>query len=267
MIIDVGINKMLPETFGHLLTRCALLKDVRCEVIKNHDDNLWWPLTIDDWRLRLLIAGLSTRISYSMINTYRFVISNMETLGYEAVCQMTDQQLYNLLAPLGLHSTRAGFVRSMASFIHSHEHLYDLVNLPNDELITLIRTHVDGADYKVAQCCTLYAKGYYCGVIPIDSGMKDKLARCFGLRISHRPAGHEEMRREIENLVSQIDTRQIALQTGYNNLRFPKAGPLTWWTHLILIYYKRLYCNRPGPVCPIRQSQDGSTSSCYLHHE
>ena len=44
---------------------------VKEEIFKNYNNNLGWSIDIEDYRKRLLIAGLSTRIFYNMINSYR----------------------------------------------------------------------------------------------------------------------------------------------------------------------------------------------------
>jgi endonuclease III len=128
----------------------------------------------------------------------------------------------------------------------------EVLKLPNDQLIDLIAKGVSGVGYKVAQCCVLYAKGYHCGVIPLDSGMRDKLSLCIGLAVPKTPVGHEFMRKKLERMVAEIDCYEIAVKTGYQQLKLPQDRPLTWWTHLVLIYYKRLYCNHPKPPCPLR---------------
>jgi hypothetical protein len=178
---------------------------------------------------------------------------------------MNEKDIRRLLMPLGLTQLRAAFCGSMMEFINSHTYR-DLQSLNNDELISLIATGVYGAGFKVAQCCALYMKGYYCGVIPVDSGMRDKLSLCIGMRVSRTATGHEIMRRELERLVAQLDCRSIAAKTGYHKLSFPAEGSLSWWAHLVLIYYKRLYCNRPVHRCPLRTGPDAISGACSLHH-
>ena len=56
--------------FMKMIDICSKQQDVKEEVYKNHDENMWWPMSIKDGKKRLLIAGLSTRISYNMILTY-----------------------------------------------------------------------------------------------------------------------------------------------------------------------------------------------------
>src|ERR1017187_6986839 len=85
-----------------VIERCASLPDVRAEVRKNHDDNLWWPRAVEDWRLRMLFAGWSTRISYNMISSYQRVVARANSLGYQALCMLSDAELQEVVGPLGL---------------------------------------------------------------------------------------------------------------------------------------------------------------------
>ena len=218
----------------------------------------------------MLIAGLSTRISYAMISTYQSVVSTITAIGYPRLARLSDAELSAVVAPLGLQSARVKFCRSLMMFIDGlRRRNVSVETASNDELINLIQREVHGAGYKVAQCCVLYAKGYHCGAIPVDSGMRDKLSLCLGFRVARTPFGHEQMRKQLEALVSQIDCRAIAEHTGYGHLDFPMDRPLTWWVHLVLIYYKRRYCNRPLPQqCPLR-SEPGSEirGPCTLHRD
>jgi hypothetical protein len=251
--------------FATVLTNCARLPDVRQEVLKNHDDNRWWPNSVEDWRLRLVIAGLSARVSYAMIGTYSSVVSALNEVGYRRVARLPDPELAEILKPLGLVSARLAYCRSLVRFVERLEAVSGFQNPTNDALIHLMVREVQGAGYHVAQCCVLYARGYYCGVIPVDSGMRDKLSLCIGLRVPRTPQGYELMRKELERLVSEIDCRSIARQTGYRSLALPRDQPLTWWTHLVLIYYKRLYCNYHREICPIRLPAGVLSYPCELH--
>ena len=256
------------HTFECLLTRCALLPAVRAEVVKNHDNNLWWPLSVSDWRLRMLMAGLSTRVSYAMVTSYRTVMDSLNAIGYEALLSHRDDELAAILRPIGLTKARLRFYRSLTRFIASLPS--DAVfsgALSNDDLIQRIADNVDGSGYKVAQCCVLYARGYHCGVIPVDSGMRDKLSLCLGMTVAKTAKGHDSMRKQLEGLVARIDSRAIASNTGYDGLKFPATGSLTWWAHLVLIYYKRLHCNRlTGKPCPIRSPEVAQLAGpCALH--
>ena len=149
---------MTKEDFKKVLDVISQLPDVKTDVIKNHDNNLWWPTYIKDYRKRLLIAGLSTRISYNMINTYMSVIKTIDNYSYEEITSMNENKLNCIIKNLGLFNTRYKYIKSMIKFIDLHEN--DLLNKSNDELINLIANNVEGASYKVAQCCVLYMKGY-----------------------------------------------------------------------------------------------------------
>lgn len=157
--------------FMKMIDICSKQQDVKEEVYKNHDENMWWPMSIKNGKKRLLIAGLSTRISYNMILTYKKVIKEIDTYNFEEICLMSDERLVEIVKPLGLVKSRVTFLKSMIEFIKKYYEKIDY--LTNEELIDLIAKEVKGASYKVGECCTLYLRGYYCGVIPVDSGMKD----------------------------------------------------------------------------------------------
>lgn len=242
---------MTSKKMERVLSICSREDTVKYEVIKNHDDNMWWPENISDKKMRLIIAGLSTRISYSMINTYQQVILNLNDYSFEEIAKMDTEKLLAIIAPIGLHNTRITYIKSMICFI---ENFYDeLDKYNNDELIELISKNVQGASYKVAQCCVLYMRGYYCGVMPVDSGMKDVLLPCIGFAKYTGALSHEILRKELEEIVSTIDLASIVKENGYQGLiTLPKDKILTWWTHLVLIYFKRFFCNKHKPKqCPL----------------
>ena len=76
------------EKLKRILAICSSDESVKEEVVKNHDNNLWWPTDIADKRMRLLIAGLSTRISYNMIATYQQVVAKLNKHSYEEIIKM-----------------------------------------------------------------------------------------------------------------------------------------------------------------------------------
>ena len=84
---------MTKEEFKNIIDICASMPDVKEDVFKNHDNNMWWPLEIEDYKKRLLIAGLSTRISYNMINSYRKVINKLNEYSYEQIKSMTKEEM------------------------------------------------------------------------------------------------------------------------------------------------------------------------------
>jgi adenylate kinase family enzyme len=245
------------------LVECARLPDVRLEVLQNHDDNRWWPIKVKDWRLRMLLAGWSTRISYSMVSSYRTVVDACDQLGYQAVSTLPSSELELLIGSLGLFASRKAYRDSLAELLDSWEGR-DLMTLSNDNIIETIAQNVNGAGYKVAQCATLYAKGYHCGVFPVDSGMKDILAPCLGIRLPSGALAHEVMRRHIQKALEESPERYQVLrcQTGYSHLVMPKDSAPTWWAHLVLIYFKRLYCNTGVPERCMGDHDHGV--GCYI---
>ena len=203
---------MTKEELKKIINICSNQEEVREAVKKNHDNNLWWPLDVDDYKKRLLIAGLSTRISYNMIDSYRKVINNLNSYTYD-----------------------------------------EIKTLSNDELIKLIADNVNGASYKVAQCCVLYMRGYYSGIMPVDSGMKDVELPCLGFEQYKNAVGHDILRKELEKLTKDNNMKEIIKQNGYEELKVDDYNNATWFCHLVLIYYKRYFCNKHNPEnCPLK---------------
>jgi hypothetical protein len=249
-------SKELDQKLYNIVRACASLEDVKNEVFKNHDENRWWPLSIKDWRLRLVVAGWSSRISYRMISTYQRVVSEANKLGFDQMSVCSDEELVNIVKPLGLPRARIDYFRSVEQFLKRSGWTYEtLAHSDNDSLIKSFTEGVKGAGFKVAQCAILYAKGYHCGIIPIDSGMKDMLGPCLGLQLPRAPRAHEMMRIQIETLVKE-NARQyheLAERLGYGSLDMPKDHAPTWWVHLVLIYFKRMHCNERAPFhCPLK---------------
>jgi len=241
---------MTKEEFKKIIDICSAQKEVRDAVKKNHNNNLWWPLEVEDYRKRLLIAGLSTRISYNMIDSYRKVINNLNNYSYEEIKCMTEYQIVNIIKGLGLFNTRYKYLLSMINFIEKYDN--EIKTLSNDELIKLIADNVSGASYKVAQCCVLYARGYYSGIMPVDSGMKDIELPCLGFEEYRNALGHDILRRELERLVKNNNMEEIIKKNGYKELNVKDYNNATWFCHLVLIYYKRYFCNKHNPEnCPL----------------
>lgn len=243
-----------PEKYIEILRVCASQEEVRKEVLRNHDENLWWPLSIKDWKIRFLIAGLSSRVSYQMIKKFQQVREKLTQYSYEEIVSMPEKELRSILKPLGLINLRMRFFKSAVDFIEEIEKTnLDIWSLSNNDLITLIRKKVIGVNYHLAQCCALYVRGYYSGIIPVDSGMFKMFAPCLGLPVPKGAFGYEILRKELEKLTKRVDCRKIAMATGYQSLNLPKDKPLTWWVHLVLIYCKRIFCNKSNPEnCPLR---------------
>lgn len=237
------------------LVACAARQpDVRAAVEANHDDNRWWPLSVTDWRVRMTAAGWSTRVSYSMIRTYAGVVACADQLGWSDLTAMDDTALAAMVRPLGLTASRVSYLRSLARFIHETEMAgTDLAGLQPEELIGMLAAGVHGAGYKVAQCAALYTHGYHCGIIPVDSGMVSRLAPFAGIRLDPGPDAHEQLRHLLQAAASTTSRyRELASMLSYG-VHIPEDADPTWFVHLVLIYFKRLYLNRPGPrLCPRR---------------
>ena len=242
---------MTREEFKKIIDICSNQEEVRNAVKKNHNNNLWWPLEVEDYRKRLLIAGLSTRISYNMIDSYRKVINDLNGYTYDEIKNMTEDEIINIIKGLGLSNTRYKYLSSMIDFIEKYDN--EIKTLSNDELIKLIANNVSGASYKVAQCCVLYIRGYYSGIMPVDSGMKDVELPCLGFEQYKNALGHDILRKELETLVKDNNMEKIIKQKGYEELKVENYDNATWFCHLVLIYYKRYFCNKHNPEnCPLK---------------
>jgi hypothetical protein len=248
-----------------LVAKAARQRDVKAAVEANHDNNRWWPLSVTDWRMRMAAAGWSTRISYSMISTYADVIRRADSLGWNGLVQLDDRALASMVRPLGLVSSRVAYLRSLASVVSQAE--ADGVNLPGmspEDLIHLLEADVRGAGYKVAQCAALYTRGYHCGIIPVDSGMVTKLAPFLGIRLPSGPNAHERFRHVLQaSTIGMADQyRDLTSALSYR-ITIPDDAKPTWFVHLVLIYFKRLYLNGPAQrLCPLRPA-----CGCFLDCE
>lgn len=235
---------MKEEQIEKVLKILARDKELQNEVVKNFSNNLWWPSNVEDKRLRLIIAGLSTRVSYSMIESYGKVINNLISIGFDKFKEFSDDEKIDVIKPLGLSATRLKYINSMYNFIDNHK---DLNFLEDDDFIELINNEVTGASYKVAQCCLLYYKGYPNYIMPVDSGMKDVLLPCLGYEKQKSGIGHEYARKELEKDVAVIDKKKFIEENGLDI----NENAFNWWAHLSLIYYKRKYCNKKDQHCPL----------------
>jgi hypothetical protein len=232
-----------------LTRRVSALPEIKAAVEANHDENRWWPMTVADPRLRMVVAGWSTRVSYAMIDTYARVVADADALGFDELTGLRDKDLAELTRPLGLVSARVGYLRSLAMFLEQLAN--DEVDPFGCDIDTLIRrfaAEVSHASFKVAQCAVLYSRGYHCGVIPVDSGMVSKLAPTLGLQPPAGPVAHEWMRHLLEEAVRDraADYLRLIEDADYAVTVPADAGP-SWWVHLVLIYFKRLFLNRPNP--------------------
>ncbi len=208
MVTPTGtaVTEYTPELAGRLhsfVTRAAALPDVKEAVEANHDDNRWWPIHVQDWRMRMAVAGWSTRVSYAMIGTYVGVVTQANTLGWRKLTTLNDESLTRLVRPIGLAAARVRYLRSLASFINrSGMSRISLATTAPDDLIASLAAGVGGAGYKTAQCAVLYARGYHCGVIPVDAGMVTKLAPLLGIYLTSGAVAHEQMRKLIQHGVT-----------------------------------------------------------------
>lgn len=235
----------MPTLVFDVVRRVAALPEVRAAVEANHDDNRWWPTSVVDPRMRMVVAGWSTRISYSMIDTYAKVVAEADALGFEKLVALDDRELARLVRPLGLPTARIGYLRSLVSFV---DHEQDgVLDADPDRLIHRFAAQVRHASFKVAQCAVLYARGYHCGIIPVDSGMVTRLGPALGVALPRGPVAHEALRLVLQRCVADRarEYRQLIECNGYR-ISIPATVEPTWWMHLVLIYFKRLHLNRPG---------------------
>ena len=246
---------MVKEPIEKVLAIFAKDNELQNEVCKNFYNNLWWPSNVEDKKLRLIIAGLSTRVSYSMIESYRKVINNLISIGFDKFKEFSDDKKISIIKPLGLSSTRLKYINSMYNFIENHK---DLNSLEDDDFIELISKEVIGASYKVAQCCLLYYKGYPNSIMPIDSGMKDVLLPCLGYEKQKSGIGHEYARKELEKDVASIEKKKFIDKNGLGI----DENAFNWWAHLSLIYYKRKYCNKKDLNCPLHNKDVHIEEKC-----
>ena len=98
-----GYTSALAGRVYELVAAAAAQPDVKAAVEANHDDNRWWPLFVSDWRVRMAVAGWSTRVSYAMIGTYADVVTRADTLGWTELAQMDDTSLRRDGPPAGPH--------------------------------------------------------------------------------------------------------------------------------------------------------------------
>jgi hypothetical protein len=259
MFMPVELAADQTERIYALVSRAARQPDVRAAVEANHDDNRWWPLSVADWRMRMTAAGWSTRVSYSMIGAYSGVVDRANSLGWNGLTTLDDETLATLVRPIGLTASRVGYLRSLAAFLGAAEASgADIVGMRVNDLIRLLAESIHGAGYKVAQCAALYARGYHCGIIPVDSGMVSKLAPFLGIPLTTGPVAHEQLRLLLETGTAAMASqyRSLAAELGYG-VAIPDDADPTWFVHLVLIYFKRLYLNRPSSrLCPQRPACD-----------
>ncbi|MFE0132352.1 hypothetical protein ACFWY6_12390 [Streptomyces sp. NPDC059037] len=255
----------------HRLVECAAsLPDVKAEVEANHDENRWWPTAVTDPRMRMTVAGWSTRVSYRMIDTYARVVADADALGFDRLAASTDSELTRVVQPLGLGRTRISYLRSLTELLRSWgKASVDplATDADCDSLVHGFAHEVRGASFKVAQCAVLYARGYHCGIIPVDSGMVTKLAPALGAALDSGAVAHEQFRFLLEEGVHarSVDFRQLVDALDYR-VSIPVGVEPTWWVHLVLIYFKRLYLNAPSPrLCTRRPLCTWVVDCAHVH--
>jgi hypothetical protein len=237
---------------------------VQIAVEANHDDNMWWPLSVTDWRLRMVVAGWSARVSYAMVDTYSRVVRRSNSIGFDELVGLSDSELLDVVGPIGLHRARITYTRSVAAYLSDYDdNERSLLALDSSRAIADFASRVKFAGYKIAQCATLYARGYHCGIVPVDSGMLAKLAPCLGWTFRRGALGHEEMRLLIEACIQDRtdEYRDLAKELGYQ-IHIPIASSPTWFVHLALIYFKRIYCNRPADRLCVRRPTCARVLDC-----
>ncbi|SDH97769.1 hypothetical protein SAMN05421505_12913 [Sinosporangium album] len=260
-------SELTPRLYN-LVSVASAQEAVKTAVEANHDNNQWWPLHVDDWRVRMLVAGWSTRVSYAMVDIYAEVVKKADAYGWDALTSFNDQEIIELVRPVGLADARLRYLRSLESFVTASAARGRLpLTMPVDDFIEAFAAEVSGASYKVAQCAALYARGYHCGVMPVDSGMLSRLAPLLGMDVGRRPLAHERMRQALESCAAADSSRYHALITERGHrVTIPAQAAPTWWLHLVLIYFKRLFLNPPAspklcgqqPVCPALLNCDHS---------
>ena len=87
----------------------------------DNNEHLRWSLEVEDYRKRLLIAGLSTRISYNMIDSYRKVINDLNSYTYDEIKNMMKDEIINIIKGLGLSNARYKYLSSIIDFIEKYD--------------------------------------------------------------------------------------------------------------------------------------------------
>jgi hypothetical protein len=253
-----------------ILELIAIEPAVQQDVRDNYWENRWWPLSITDWRLRILLAGISTRVSYGQIEIYQQVRDQLAEAGVRALRTMDKQEYIEIVKPLGHADNRWKLWQAILKFADrfpdTEEEPGALKKLTSDELIRFLKEEIEGVGYRVAECGTLYLRGYHCGIIQVDTGMKDILGPCLGFETNLHSTGYEVMRQQIEELVQQLDFKHLLTTTGYEDiLAEMQEGQInTWWVHLVLIYFKRRFCSfGDSSRCPMAKDYQFSDDMLF----
>lgn len=215
------------------------------------------------------MAGLSARVSYRHITTFSNVVHALGALSEQDLRSLSDARFLELVRPLGMGRARLAFWTGIRDLADRHD-LTELANWPNDALISLLSSSVEGAGYKVAQSMVVCLKGYYSGVFIVDSGLKDLFSRCVGLPFRPGAVGHEDLRHQYEAFVKSIPLSSVTPLVWspqlYEEILRSGLGATVWFAHLLLVYFKRLYCN-PARVqeCPIAAKVAPNCGRACLH--
>lgn len=82
--------------------------------------------------------------------------------------------------------------------------------------------------------------------------MVSELAPALGFTLPTGAVAHEHLRHLLEHAVRRHADAVRVLAAG-QRVTIPDGVTPTWWAHLTLIYFKRLYLNRPPErLCPHR---------------
>lgn len=193
-----------------------------------------------------------------MVATYSQVIAAADARGFDGLAASTDAELASLVRPIGLPQARIDCARSLAELLQSWEKegvdpTAESADL--DALVLDFATRVRGAPYKVAQCALLTARGYHCGIIPVDSGMVTKLAPVLGITLPSGAVAHERMRHLLEAVVHARPAEFRSLVTANEHqVTIPDGVEPTWWVHLVLIYFKPIRAATRAPAIQFGRS-------------
>lgn len=87
----------------------------------DNNEHLRWSLEVEDYRKRLLIVWLSTRISYNMIDSYRKVINDLNSYTCDEIKNMMKDEIINIIKGLGLSNARYKYLSSIIDFIEKYD--------------------------------------------------------------------------------------------------------------------------------------------------
>src|ERR1035437_4153283 len=229
MLLD-EVNLVSDNMLRSFIREIVPLQDLALEVRKNYAEHRWWPTTITDWRLRVVLAGWTTRVSYNSIHHYQVVVENARKIGFDALLRMSDSEITQITQGIGLSAARVSYLRSVSIFLASAGVESLILKGNTENAIEAFASSVYGAGYKVAQCAILYARGYHCGIIPVDSGMCEMLAPVIPAPYAFSGKGHEVVRHRLECFAIRNEKflREQAAHSLYAWIELPASVP-TWW--------------------------------------